>query len=260
MIRAQNISFQYAPGKPVLNDISFELEKGKTLAIVGASGCGKSTLLRIISGILSSSQSNRLQGNILIENLTPDEYRRTGKLAFMFQEATLMPHLTAKKNIELPLKIKGRNDHQIVADLIKAVGLEEYSNYLPKQLSGGMKTRVALARSFSTKPELLLLDEPFSALDIAWKSKLYVELERLREDTSTTVVIVTHDVQEALLLSDFVLVMNKYGAVESKKSIQSTYTILERLNDISGYMNSIYENYMLPIQDALMNGQTQNEK
>jgi ABC-type nitrate/sulfonate/bicarbonate transport system ATPase subunit len=85
-----------------------------------------------------------------------------------------------KENIELPLKIKGSNDPQKVADLIKAVGLEEYANYLPKQLSGGMKTRVALARSFSTKPELLLLDEPFSALDIAWKSKLYVELERLR--------------------------------------------------------------------------------
>lgn len=261
MIHAKNISFHYTEGKQVLQNISFDLEKGKTLAIVGASGCGKSTLLRIISGILPSMNSSQLQGTLLVENQTPDQYRQTGKLAFMFQEATLMPQLTVKKNIELPLKIKGSNDPKKISELIKAVGLEEYANYLPKQLSGGMKTRVALARSFSTKPELMLLDEPFSALDIAWKSKLYVELERLREDTSTTVVIVTHDVQEALLLSDYVLVMNKYGTIESRKTIQSNYSIMERVKDISGYMNSVYENYMLPIQDAIMNGQTKkNEK
>lgn len=261
MIHAKDISFQYTEGKKVLQHISFDLEKGKTLAIVGASGCGKSTLLRIVSGILPSNNHNQLSGKLSIETLSPDEYRQTGKLAFMFQEATLLPHLTVKENIQLPLKIKGNNDEKKVADLIKAVGLEEYANYLTKQLSGGMKTRVALARSFSTKPELMLLDEPFSALDIAWKSKLYVELERLREYTSTTVVIVTHDVQEALLLADYVLVMNKYGAIESRKAIQTSYSIMERVYDISGYMNSVYENYMLPIQDAIINGQTKkNEK
>ncbi len=261
MIRAKNLSFYYFKGKQVLQDISFELEKGKTLAIVGASGCGKSTLLRIISGIVPSTNNSNLKGAIMVEDQTPDQYRQTGKLAFMFQEATLMPHLTVKENIELPLKIKGNNGPQKVVDLIKAVGLEEYSNYMPKQLSGGMKTRVALARSFSTKPELLLLDEPFSALDIAWKSKLYVELERLREDTSTTVVIVTHDVQEALLLSDYVIVMNKYGGIESRKTIQSSCSIMEWVKDIFGFINSVYENYMLPIQDAIMNGQTKkNEK
>lgn len=244
-----------------MQNISFDLEKGKTLAIVGASGCGKSTLLRIISGILPCTNSNRLQGILLVENQTPDQYRQTGKLAFMFQEATLMPHLTVKENIELPLKIKGGIDPKKVTDLIKAVGLEEYANYLPKQLSGGMKTRVALARSFSTKPELLLLDEPFSALDIAWKSKLYVELERLREETNTTVVVVTHDVQEALLLADHVIVMNSFGGIETRKEITSDYSIMQRVNNISGYMNSVYQSYMLPIQDAIMNGQNRkNEK
>jgi ABC-type nitrate/sulfonate/bicarbonate transport system ATPase subunit len=139
--------------------------------------------------------------------------------------------------------------------------LEEYSNYLPKQLSGGMKTRVALARSFTTMPELLLLDEPFSALDIAWKSKLYVELEKLREKTDTTVVVVTHDVQEALLLADHVIVMNSFGSIETRKEIKSDYSIMQRVSNISGYMNSVYENYMLPIQDAIINGQSKiNEK
>lgn len=244
-----------------MKNISFDLEKGQTLAIVGASGCGKSTLLRIISGILGNTNGNSLQGEITIDGLTPDQYRQTGKLAFMFQEATLMPHLTVKQNIELPLKIKGDSNEQKINNLIKAVGLEEYSNYLPKQLSGGMKTRVALARSFSTNPKLLLLDEPFSALDIAWKSKLYVELEKLREESSTTVVVVTHDVQEALLLADHVIVMNSFGAIETRKEIKSDYSIMHRVKNISGYMNSVYERYMLPIQDAIMNGQNRkNEK
>jgi len=254
-VNVQNINFSYTAEKTVLKDIVFSLAKGETLAIVGASGCGKSTLLRILSGILPNSKSNRLQGEISIEGLTPDQYRQTGKLAFMFQEATLMPHLTVKQNIELPFKIKGRGGEQKINNLIKAVGLKEYSNYLPLQLSGGMKTRVALARSFSTNPELLLLDEPFSALDIAWKSKLYVELEKLREETDTTVVVVTHDVQEALLLADHVIVMNSYGSIEMRRAIKSEYTILKRVNNISRYMNSIYEAYMVPIQDAIMNRQ-----
>lgn len=255
-INSQHINFAYTVDKTVLNNISLSLEKGETLAIVGASGCGKSTLLRILSGILPN-----YKGEISIDGLTPDQYRQTGKLAFMFQEATLMPHLTVKQNIELPLKIKGSTNEQKTNDLIKAVGLEEYSNYLPKQLSGGMKTRVALARSFTTMPELLLLDEPFSALDIAWKSKLYMELEKLREETNTTVIIVTHDVQEALLLADYVIVMNSFGSIETRKEIKSDYSIMQRVSNISGYMNSVYESYMLPIQDAIMNGQNRkNEK
>lgn len=260
-LECNDIQFSYTKENYVLNGITFSLNKGETLAIVGASGCGKSTLLRTISGILPNSGSNSLQGKVEIDGITPDQYRQTGKLAFMFQEATLMPHLTVKQNIELPLKIKGNTNEQKINNLIKAVGLEEYSNYLPKQLSGGMKTRVALARSFSTNPELLLLDEPFSALDIAWKSKLYVELEKLREETDTTVVMVTHDVQEALLLADHVIVMNSFGGIETRKEIKSDYSIMQRVNNISGYMNSVYESYMLPIQDAIMNGQSKkNEK
>lgn len=239
----------------MLNDISFEVAAGKTLAIVGPSGCGKSTLLRIMSGILPNAKNNLLTGEIAIDGLIPDLYRQTGKMAFMFQEATLMPHLTVAENIGLPLKIQSKFDEQKINSLIKTVGLEEYGDYLPKQLSGGMKTRVALARSFSTNPELLLLDEPFSALDIAWKSKLYVELEKLREQSSTTVMIVTHDVQEALLLADHVLVMNKLGSIETSKEIKTNYSLMQRVSNITDYMSSVYENYLLPIQHAIMNGE-----
>lgn len=253
-ITCERVSFQYATEKQVLNGISFALRKGDTLSIVGASGCGKSTLLRIISGILPGAQDDRLGGKISISGQTPDEYRRSGKLAFMFQESTLMPNLTVRENIELPLRIKGVQDEERASGLLQAVGLTDYAGYLPKELSGGMKTRVALARSFVTKPQLLLLDEPFSALDIAWKSKLYVELERLREQFHTTVIFVTHDVQEALLLSNDVLVFNQRGEVQASHTINSTKSIGERVGDIAGFMSEVYADYMLPIQDAIIRG------
>lgn len=254
MIHAKDISFYYTEGKQVLQNISFNLEKGKTLAIVGASGCGKSTLLRILSGILTN-----YKGDISIDGLTPDLYRQTGKLAFMFQESTLMPHLTVKQNIELPLKIKGNTDEQKINNLIKAVGLEEYANCLPKQLSGGMKTRVALARSFSTNPELLLLDEPFSALDIAWKSKLYVELEKLKEQNNTTVVIVTHDVQEAILLANSVVILGKDGFIIEREDIISSVSIMERITNISHYNGTEnFQNLYSSVQKWILNDAVRN--
>ncbi len=249
-IDCKNVNFSYKTGTPVLDNVSFTLEKGKTLAIVGASGCGKSTLLRIISGILPSTNSNRLQGTVLVENQIPDHYRQTGKLAFMFQEATLMPHLTVRENIELPLKIKGSNSPQKIAELIKAVGLEEYANYLPQQLSGGMKTRVALARAFVTEPELLLLDEPFSALDIGWKSDLYKRLVSLFH---TTLVIVTHDVQEAILLADEIIVLNRKGSIETKYPVNSALNITDRVNDIAGFVKKeVFNDLFAPLQRSII--------
>jgi ABC-type nitrate/sulfonate/bicarbonate transport system ATPase subunit len=252
-VSVNQLDFSYANGKTVLRDISVSLDKGQTLAIVGASGCGKSTLLRILSGILPNNSNQTVRGNITINGVSPDEYRKLGKLAFMFQESTLMPNLSVGDNIAFPLKIKGFRDDQKVDELINAVGLSDFSGYLPSQLSGGMKTRVALARSFVTGPELLFLDEPFAALDIAWKSKLYRELEKLLEMHDTTVIFVTHDVQEALLLSDDVTVLSKEGDVRATYEIESEKSISQRVNDISGFMADVYANYMLPIQDAIMN-------
>jgi NitT/TauT family transport system ATP-binding protein len=256
-ITSDNISFRYVPTKSVLNGVSFALGESHTLSIVGASGCGKSTLLRIISGILPNAEGHQLDGRIRICGRTPDEYRRSGKLAFMFQEATLMPNLSVKENIILPLKIKSLPDEGRVDDLLQMVGLSAFADYLPKHLSGGMKTRVALARSFITGPELLLLDEPFSALDIAWKSKLYIELEKLREKYRTTVIFVTHDVQEALLLSNDVMVFDSRGGIQAKFTISANRAIRDRVSDITGFMDEVYHDYMLPIQEAIIKEKNQ---
>ena len=249
-IKVQNLSYSYSDNKSVLNNIDFELEKGKTLAIVGASGCGKSTLLRIISGILPIMNSNPSHNGIWIDEKTPDQYRQTGKLALMFQEATLMPNLTVKENIELPLEIKGTSNSIRVTELMRAVGLEEFSNYLPKQLSGGMKTRVALARAFVTEPELLLLDEPFSALDIGWKSDLYKRLVSL---SHTTIVIVTHDVQEAILLADRIIVLNRKGRIQAKFNVNTTTSIKDRVNDIAGFVtDKSFEELFPALQNSII--------
>lgn len=229
-LQANHISFWYLSQKQVLDDISFEIEKGDSLAIIGASGCGKSTLLRILSGILPDKGKQTLKGKININNKTPDEYRQGGKLAFMFQEASLMPNLTVKQNISLPLKIKGAENEEKVNGLLKIVGLSEFADYLPKHLSGGMKTRVALARSFVTEPELLLLDEPFSALDIAWKSELYKELNILKGRYGTTVVFVTHDIDEAITLAGKnIIVLNKVGSTMLDVRLNGVLNIREEI-------------------------------
>lgn len=251
-LELDNLGFDYGE-KAVLHNVSFALERSKTLAIVGASGSGKSTLLRILSGILPSARGRISSGQTEIDGISPEDYRKSGKLAFMFQESTLMPNLTVRDNIGFPLSLKGVNDDERVSGLLRTVGLEEHADKLPKQLSGGMKTRVALARSFVTSPELLLLDEPFSALDIAWKSKLYVELEKLKEQNKTTVVLVTHDVQEAILLSDLVVVLSKRGTKIKEESLASDTKIMARLADISNFLGTTeYQNLFVAIQKWIM--------
>lgn len=248
----KNLNFGYDQSKNVLTDISFSLEKGQTLAIVGASGCGKSTLLRIISGILPSANSNRLSGQVSIGGLTSDEYRKSGKLAFMFQEPTLMPNLTVRENIALPLKIKGIKENGKVDSLLQTVGLTEHAGYLPKKLSGGMKTRVALARSFTTEPELLLLDEPFSALDIAWKSKLYMELEKLKEQFNTTVVMVTHNVQEGVMLANRVITFQFNGKTKSDEIVKTKIPIMKRIDQGHKFLENPDFSYMLASVQAMV--------
>jgi len=212
-LNVKNISFSYNNTRKILNNISFTVNKGETLAIVGASGTGKSTILRLIAGILPIKTHKDNSGNIVIDNKSPIEYLKKGKLSFMFQEPTLFPNLNVKENIEVPLKIKNNPNFKKVSELIETVGLNGFENYLPKDLSGGMKTRVSLARSFTNDPELLLLDEPFSSLDIGWKQNLYDGLQQFRMKTYTAVIMVTHDIQEAIYLANKIIVLGRDGGI-----------------------------------------------
>lgn len=199
-IRAKNISFSYTEGKKILDNISFELEEEIT-AIVGVSGSGKSTLLKLLSGSLDS------KGTLTINSISPKQHTQKGKVGYMFQERTLFPNLTVLNNVTLPLELRGVKSTTKAINLLERVGLGDYLDYLPSQLSGGMKTRVELARTFVTNPELILMDEPFGDLDVRWKSTLYKELETLRKEFGASLIWVTHDINEALLLSNRILVI-----------------------------------------------------
>ena len=220
-INIKNLVFSYLlKAKLVLDDISLSIEKGETLAFVGASGSGKSTFLRILAGLIGKKKDNFLGGDIVIDTLTPLEYLKSRKLSFMFQEPALLPNCSVRKNVDLPLRIRGIQDGEAkkefnkkVQEIIEIVGLSGYEDYLPKDLSGGMKTRTSLARSFVTNPELLLLDEPFSSLDCAWRDALYSELKQLRDENGTTIILVTHDIDEALSLSDKIVCLSHTGKI-----------------------------------------------
>jgi NitT/TauT family transport system ATP-binding protein len=219
-ISIDSLCFGYTPSQMILNNISFEIIKGSYMALLGASGSGKSTLLRIIANILPNNKSQYFNGEVSVFGESAIDYRDTGYLSFMFQEPSLMPNLNVRDNIEFPLRLRGESvDIDFVDSLISTVGLKEHQNKLPKELSGGMKTRVSLARAFVTKPELLLLDEPFSALDISWRYEMYTYLDKIKEKLSTTVILVTHDIQEAVLLADKILVLSKEGRIINEKKL-----------------------------------------
>ncbi len=210
-LKIDDISFSYNKDKKVLNGVSFEVERAKTTCIMGISGSGKSTLLRIIAGFLSDEKKYFYSGNISFANKSIDSLRSNGKLSFMFQEPSLLPNLTVQENISLPLRITKKFNDQHIDNLIQSVGLKDSETKLPNALSGGMKTRTSLARSFANLPDLLLLDEPFSALDIGWKNNLYNELAELKNQYNTTVLLVSHDIEEAVKLSDVIVVLGSNG-------------------------------------------------
>ena len=215
-IELNKVTFGFNNRENVLNNISFKVPSSTCTAIVGSSGCGKSTILRLIGGMLPNKDSEFFSGEILIDGLNIETHKKAweqirsnGEFGFMFQETNLFPNLNVKDNILLPLRIIKNNDHmnEIVFDYLNMTGLIKDKNKLPSSLSGGMKTRVALARTFITKPKLLLLDEPFSSLDIVWKSKLYEEVKRLKNVHKTTVILVTHDIFEAINFSENIIIL-----------------------------------------------------
>lgn len=184
----------------VLSDINLEVYEGEFVAIVGGSGCGKSTFLRIISGFIQD-----YVGTAQINGL--DIHAPGRDRGFVFQESRLFPWLTVEENISFGLQNKSENHSKKTDELLTLVGLTNFSKAYPHQLSGGMAQRCAIARALINHPEILLLDEPFGALDAMTKVILQEELLKIHEKDKTTTILVTHDIEEAILLADRVIVM-----------------------------------------------------
>ncbi len=181
----------------VLDNISFDVNAGEILCIVGTSGCGKSTLLNIISGL-----DNNYEGNIKY-NFDKE------KIGYMLQDSALFPWLSIFNNANLACKIKDINNENYINYLLQRYGLNDFKNKYPDKLSGGMKQRVALIRTISFKPELLLLDEPFAALDYQTRLSISKDVYELIKENNITAIIITHDISEAISLADRVIVLSK---------------------------------------------------
>jgi NitT/TauT family transport system ATP-binding protein len=188
-----------------LADVSFSVEEGRFVTLVGPSGCGKSTLLQILAGLLAATSGEvRIDGERVCAPMP-------GKIGMVFQDPTLLPWKTALANVEFPLDLRGVDRaarRTRCSALLELVGLSEFAQHYPHELSGGMRQRVAIARGLAQDPRLILMDEPFAALDEQTRTRMGHDLLEIWERTGKTVFFITHSLAEAIYLSDLVLVMS----------------------------------------------------
>lgn len=203
VIQGSDLALYYAINNQktvVFDNLSLYIKKGEFTSIVGPSGCGKTSLLRIIAGLLVPSEgeiNHYWQGS------------PTAKISYVPQQSTLLPFRTVIGNVKLPLELRGQDGTNSSQRLLKKLGLLTYKDYYPNSLSGGMQQKVSIARALVTNPKLVLMDEPFSALDELSRETVSVELRRWTKQFKVTVLFVTHNIEEAIFLSDRVLVLSE---------------------------------------------------
>ena len=211
IIHLEHVSKSFGEQK-VLDDISLDIREGEILTVIGRSGCGKTTLLRLINGLQKPDT-----GRVCVEGedvAKTDLIALRRKIGYVIQNKGLFPHMTVEKNITYVPVISGRKDkaenHRLALELLNLVGLDEtYAGRYPDELSGGQQQRVGIARALASKAKILLMDEPFGALDEITKRSMQKELLALQEKLKMTVVFVTHDIREAMCLGNRVLVMER---------------------------------------------------
>ena len=228
IVQFKNVSKRYGDGPLILDNIQMDVERGDFISLIGPSGCGKSTILKLVSGLAPISE-----GELIVDRMTPDNARE--EMAFVFQEPTLLPWKTVEKNVETLLKLRGTDKNrraEIAQDMIKLVGLSHAPKHFPRQLSGGMRMRVSIARALSVSPKIILMDEPFGALDEMTRDRLNEDLLEIRAREAFTAFFVTHSVAEAVFLSTKIVVLSANpGRIHEIIPVDFPYPRGEELRD-----------------------------
>jgi NitT/TauT family transport system ATP-binding protein len=216
VLEVRDVGFSYRQGVSAtlaLRQLSFSVKRGEIVSVVGPSGCGKTTLLKVIAGLMAPDNGQVLVGGHASQGVHPD-------VGYIFQDPRLLPWRTVIQNVMLPLEVQRLSRPQArltAARALTVVGLPDVEHAYPAELSGGMKQRVAIARALSYDPAILLMDEPFAALDAISREKLNLEMLGLREATGKTMLFVTHSIAEAVLMADRVLVLSPRPATVQRE-------------------------------------------
>jgi NitT/TauT family transport system ATP-binding protein len=246
-VEALSVSKTYPNGTHALQPVDLAVQEGEFVTLLGPSGCGKSTLLKMVAGLLEPSDGRLLLWRKPLAQLEASGHR----LSFVFQEATLMPWARVQANVRLPLDLAGmpRAEADVrVEEVLKLVGLEKFATSRPRELSGGMQMRVSIARGLVTQPTLLLMDEPFGALDEITRNRLDAELLELWREKKLTVMFVTHSIAEAVYLSTRVVVMAaRPGRVVEDVPIEAPYP-----RDAHFRTSPLFTEHARHLQDSLL--------
>jgi NitT/TauT family transport system ATP-binding protein len=235
LLRMSHIEKTFRGNVVALRDLDLTVRQGDFLSLLGPSGCGKSTALRLISGLMSPTSGS----------IDWQDGKGDGDLGIVFQEPTLMPWAQVKDNVWLPFRLRGQSYSSVKDDVLQAlrhVGLADFQNAYPRELSGGMKMRVSIARALVTRPRLILMDEPFAALDEITRHRLNKDLLALREAIGCTVIFVTHSVFESVFLSDRIVIMAaRPGRIIGEVNVNAPYPRDDAFRTSSEYSASAAE-------------------
>jgi NitT/TauT family transport system ATP-binding protein len=236
LVEFRCVNKSYGDGPRILDDLNLQFNRGDFISLIGPSGCGKSTVLKLISGL-----SPVTSGELIVDGMKPKEARE--EVFYVFQEPTLLPWHTVVRNVEMPMRISNRHLHkrrELALAAIKLVGLADRADYFPRQLSGGQKMRVSIARALSMSPKILLMDEPFGALDEMSRDHLNEELLAIREQSAWTAFFVTHSVAEAVFLSNRIIVLSANpGRVHSDIRVDIPYPRTEDTRQSPEYQKMV---------------------
>ncbi len=233
IISIDNLSFSFKTDNnvlKVLNGIDLKIKQHEFVTLLGPSGCGKTTLLKLVGDLIKKNGSQKAEGSILINKKTPNKARLDSNIGFAFQDAVLLPWRKVKDNLHLPFELIKNPTRKFwdANDLLDKLGLSDFQDSFPDELSGGMKQRLAIARTLIFQPSILLMDEPFGALDASTREDLNIELLKIWRNTNATVIFITHSISEAIFLSDRVITLTKRPAqIQHELKIE-----LERPRDI----------------------------